>query len=78
MVPPALRGKSGRHWVSDGKRLASEVFHSPNNPGLLPKLYVSTLWKGKVQVGDQIQMWTEPMANTSVQLWYLLVPIPPQ
>jgi len=68
----------GRHWVSDGKRLASEVFHSPNNPGLLPKLYVSTLWKGKVQVGDQIQMWTEPMANTSVQLWYLLVPIPPQ
>lgn len=66
----------GRHWVSDGKRTAAEVFHAPNNPGLLPKLYASTLWRGPVQVGSQIQMWTEPMANTSVQLWYLLVPIP--
>ncbi|MFN8606685.1 MAG: hypothetical protein U0931_04075 [Vulcanimicrobiota bacterium] len=68
----------GRHWVSDGRKTVSEVFHSPNNPGLLPKLYACTLWRGPVQVGDQIQMWTEPMANTSVQLWYLLVPIPPK
>lgn len=68
----------GRHWVSDGRKTVAEVYHSPNNPGLLPKLYACTLWRGPVQVGDQIQMWTEPMANTSVQLWYLLVPIPPQ
>lgn len=68
----------GRHWVSDGKRTVSEVFHMPGNPGLLPKGSASTLWRGPVQVGDQIQMWTEPMANTSVQLWYAVVPLPPQ
>ena len=68
----------GRHWVSDGKRTVAEVFHAPNNPGLLPKLYACTLWRGPVGVGSQIQMWTEPMANTSVQLWYILVPIPPR
>lgn len=68
----------GRHWVSDGKKTVAEVFHAPNNPGLLPKLFASTLWRGPVQPGSQIQMWTEPMANTSVQLWYLLVPIPPK
>jgi len=68
----------GRHWVSDGKRTVSEVFHTPGNPGLLPKQFASTLWRGKVAAGDQIQMWTEPMANTSVQLWYVLVPLPPK
>lgn len=66
----------GRHWVSDLRRTASEVFHTPGKPGLLPKGYACTLWRGKIQPGDQLQMWTEPMANTSVQLWYALVPIP--
>lgn len=68
----------GRHRVTDGKRTACEVFHTPGKPGLLPKGWACTLWRGPVQVGDQIQMWTEPMANTSVQLWYALVPLPPQ
>lgn len=67
----------GRHWVSDGRRTVFEVFHRPGtSPGLLKQNCASTLWKGPVGVGDQIQMWTEPMANTSVQLWYLLVPLP--
>jgi hypothetical protein len=64
--------------VSDGRRTVFEVFHRPGtSPGLLKQNCASTLWKGPVGVGDQIQMWTEPMANTSVQLWYLLVPLPP-
>ena len=66
----------GRHWLSDGKRTVSEVFHTPGTPGLLPKGWATTLWRGPVQAGDQLQMWTEPMANTSVQLWYVLVPVP--
>jgi hypothetical protein len=68
----------GRHRVTDGKRTSFEVFHTPGSPGLLPKGSASTLWRGPARVGDQIQMWTEPMANTSVQLWYALVPLPPQ
>jgi hypothetical protein len=69
----------GRHWVSDGQRTAAEVLHLPGGkPGLLRQNNVSTLWRGPVSVGDQLQMWTEPMANTSVQLWYMLVPIPAQ
>lgn len=68
----------GRHWVSDGRRTVSEIYHqSGRSPGLLTKNQACTLWRGPVSAGDQLQMWTEPMANTSVQLWYLLVPIPP-
>lgn len=69
----------GRHWVSDGRRTVAEVVHRPKTePGLIKTLGMSTLWRGPVEKGDTLQMWTEPMANTSVQLWYVLVPIPPQ
>lgn len=69
----------GRHWVSDGRRTVSEVYHQPGKgAGLLKKDTASTLWRGPVSPGTEIQMWSEPMANTSVQLWYMLVPIPPQ
>lgn len=68
----------GRHWVSDGKRTAFETYlRTGAPPGLLKKGMVCNLWQGKVNPGDSLTMWTEPMANTSVQLWYLLVPIPP-
>lgn len=67
----------GRHWVSDGKRKAFETFFRTGQGGqLLGKGQLTTLWRGPVTVGDTLTMWTEPMANTSVNMWYLLVPIP--
>lgn len=69
----------GRHWVSDGRKTVAEVIHRPGTqPGVLRTMQASTLWRGPVTVGDSLQMWTEPMANTSVWVWYVLVPIPPQ
>ncbi len=67
----------GRHWVSDGKRKAFETYLRPGvAPGVLRKGQACNLWQGEVRKGDVLTMWTEPMANTSVQLLYLLVPIP--
>ncbi|GMU57422.1 MAG: hypothetical protein AMXMBFR33_65680 [Candidatus Xenobia bacterium] len=66
----------GRHWVSNGRQ-ASEVIYAPGvGSGLLGNKAVSTLWRGPVKRGDRLTMWQEPMANGSVQLWYMVVPIP--
>jgi hypothetical protein len=67
----------GRHWVSDGKRKAFETYLRPGvAPGVLRKGQACNLWQGEVSKGDVLTMWTEPMANTSVQLLYIVVPIP--
>lgn len=66
----------GRHWVSNG-RLASETVFAPGvGTGMLGNKAVSTLWRGPAREGDKLTMWQEPMANGSVQLWYMVVPIP--
>lgn len=66
----------GRHWISNG-RLASETVFAPGvGSGMLGNKGVSTLWRGPAREGDRLTMWQEPMANGSVQLWYMVVPIP--
>ncbi|MEW6279937.1 MAG: hypothetical protein AB1758_15010 [Candidatus Eremiobacterota bacterium] len=66
----------GRHWVSNG-RVANEVIFAPGlAPGMLGNKQVATLWRGPAREGDTLKIWSEPMANGSVQLWYLVVPIP--
>lgn len=68
----------GRHWVSDGHKTAFETYLRPNvGQGVLRKGQACNIWQGPVRIGDTLTMWTEPMANTSVQLMYVLVPLPP-
>ena len=68
----------GRHWVSDGRKTAFETYLRPGAaPGVLRKGQACNIWRGPVRAGDTLTMWTEPMANTSVQLMYVLVPVPP-
>ncbi|MBM3461507.1 MAG: hypothetical protein FJX76_05350 [Armatimonadetes bacterium] len=67
----------GRHLVTNVKDAANEVLFLPGGRhGLLPKEKAAVLWLGNVKKGDVITMTTEPMANISVYLWYLLLPIP--
>lgn len=78
----------GRHYVTDGRRHARETwflprFASPPRLGpisdalpLLERGKAALLWTGEVAPGDDLRLWTEPMANTSVYLWYLVVPLP--
>ena len=66
----------GRHWVTDGKKQAFEISCSTSSGGLLKKGTVCTLWRGPLQAGDELTMWSEPIANTSVHLWYVLVALP--
>lgn len=67
----------GRHWVSDGRRRAFETYLRPGTaPGVLRKGQACNLWQGPLKSGESLTMWTEPMANTSVHLLYLLVPVP--
>jgi hypothetical protein len=69
----------GRHWVSDGHKTVCETVLRPKvGPGLLKTNQATTVWRGPARAGDTLTMWTEPVANTSVNLWYLLVPIPPE
>ncbi|HEY3999251.1 MAG TPA: hypothetical protein VGO93_10320, partial [Candidatus Xenobia bacterium] len=68
----------GRHIVSDGKTLTVDslfLYHS--QPGLLRNGQAATLWRGEVKDGTTLTLSTEPMANTSVALWYMFVPVPP-
>ena len=68
----------GRHWVSDGRKTAFETILRPGlGEGVLRKMHACNLWRGPVKAGDTLTMWTEPMANTSVHLLYVLVPLPP-
>jgi hypothetical protein len=64
----------GRHHVSDHKQHALEILNLPR-PGsqLLPADAVETLWLGELKRGDTLTLWTEPMANVGVYLWYLLL-----
>lgn len=77
----------GRHYVTDGRRHGQELWNVPRfaseggavSPDFLPLIErgkAALLWKGDVAPGDVLRMWTEPMANTSVYLWYLVVPLP--
>lgn len=77
----------GRHYATDGRRHGQEVWNVPRfasdggsvAPVRLPMIErgkAALLWKGEVTAGDVLRMWTEPMANTSVYLWYLVVPLP--
>ncbi len=65
----------GRHWVSNGRQASETVFAPGVGSGMLGNKGVSTLWRGPVREGDRLTMWQEPMANGSVQLWYMVVPI---
>lgn len=66
----------GRHWISNGRQASEVVFAPGVGSGMLGNKGVSTLWRGPVREGDKLTMWQEPMANGSVQLWYMVVPIP--
>ncbi len=66
----------GRHLVTDGKRAAFETLHLPGRtPGLIQNGKAATLWIGEARRGDVLTMTTEPMANISVYLWYLVIPV---
>lgn len=80
----------GRHYVTNGRTDQRETWFLQGGASqraggaspvgdvqpLLEKGRAALLWRGEVRAGDVIRMWTEPMANTSVYLWYLLVPLP--
>ncbi len=67
----------GRAIVSDGEtRTVDSLFLLNRNLGLLRQGQAATLWRGTVRPGSILSLSTEPMANISVALWYMVVPIP--
>jgi hypothetical protein len=64
-------------WFEE--KVPVDPLHSLVPGDVLPLLEhgkATLLWRGNARPGEVIRMWTEPMANISVYLWYVVVPLP--
>ncbi len=67
----------GESYVTDLQRQACDLFFLPKTaPGVLHSGEATTVWRGPLQPGRHLRLWSMPMANLSVSLWYLVVPVP--
>lgn len=81
----------GRFLVTDGKTKTTETLYRlimnssrqvRGNASILVTadrlntFDIGTLWRAPIRAGDEISIWTEPIINSSVSIWYLIVPLP--